>query len=106
MNIINKLYTPTLMLLAASTISVPNGDALPHSQTSTQEIQMILGIIFGLIGAIAVLFVAISGLRYILSGGDPQKTAKAKDGIIYSLVGVAVALTAEAIVTFVIGRLG
>jgi hypothetical protein len=40
----------------------------------------------------------------VLSNGDAQKVARAKDGIIYSLVGLVVALSAESIVVFVIGR--
>jgi len=77
---------------------------LPMPQTAG-VIQQVLGIVFGVIGAVALLIVTVSGLRYILSSGDPQKTARAKDGIIYSLVGLAVALAAESIVYFVAGRL-
>ena len=67
--------------------------------------QKALAVTFAIIGAFALLMITVSGLRYILSGGDSQKIARAKDGIIYSLVGIAVAITAEAIVHFVVGNL-
>ncbi|HVA11275.1 MAG TPA: pilin [Candidatus Dormibacteraeota bacterium] len=78
---------------------------LPTPTANSSAIQTALGIAFGILGALALLMVTVSGLRYVLSSGDPQKTAQAKNGIIYSLVGLAVAITAEAIVYFVIGKL-
>lgn len=68
-------------------------------------IHQVLSITFAVIGAFALLMITVSGLRYVLSAGDPQKTARAKDGIIYSLVGLAVAVAAESIVQLVLNRL-
>lgn len=74
---------------------------LPQSLASPTAVQTVLSIIFDIIGALALLMVVVSGLRYVLSAGDPQKITKARNGIIYSLVGLAVAIAAEAIVNFV-----
>jgi hypothetical protein len=78
---------------------------LPQASTSTDTIKTILGILFAVIGALSVLMITISGLRYIFSAGDAQKVSKAKEGIIYAVVGVAVAISAEAILAFVVNRL-
>jgi hypothetical protein len=96
-----------ITLYALTPISPGNlpGQQLTSSSADTTEIQTILGIAFGIIGALALLMMTVSGLRYILSAGDPQKTAQAKNGIIYSLVGLAVAISAEAIVYFVVSKL-
>jgi hypothetical protein len=72
--------------------------------TST-EIGTVISIFFGVLGALAFLMIVISGLRYITSTGDPQKTATAKNGIIYALIGLAIALSAETIVGFVVGKI-
>lgn len=61
-----------------------------------------LEITFGALGAIAVLIITIAALQYVLSGGDSAKIAKAKDTIIYALVGLVVAVAAYAIVRFVL----
>ena len=58
-----------------------------------------------LIGAVSVLVLAVAGLRYIMSFGDPQKTAQAKDAIIYASIGIAVSLAAYSIVAFVLNRI-
>lgn len=85
-------------------------DSLPGSKgpslASTDELKIVLGVVFGIVGALSLLVITISGFRYIISAGDPKRTAQAKEGIIYALIGLGVALTAESIVTFVIGRVG
>lgn len=82
--------------------------SLPNPSISTTDspaVKTALTIVFGILGALSLLFITIGGLRYIISRGDAQATAKAKNTIIYALVGLAVAITAQAIVTFVIGKL-
>lgn len=90
-----------LVYIAATKIS-PGG--LPQTDAGTPQIKIILSIVFAIVGAIALLIIVVSGLRYITSAGDPQKAANARNGIIYALVGLIVALTAQAIVAFVVGR--
>jgi hypothetical protein len=82
-----------------------NPGTLPKTSASNTTIKTILGIAFGTIGGLALLMITISGLRYVLAAGDPQKMSKAKDGLIYALVGLAIAIAAESIVAFVAGRL-
>jgi ABC-type amino acid transport system permease subunit len=79
--------------------------SLPQPTADQGTITTILSIVFGIIGALALLVITIAGFRYILSAGDPQKTADAKSTIIYALIGLVVAISAEAIVAFVVNRL-
>lgn len=83
---------------------LPGSGGSGNNATSS-ELQAILTVVFGVIGGLSVLMVTISGLRYITSAGDPQKASQARNGILYSLVGLAVAAGAEAIVAFVVGNL-
>ena len=53
------------------------------------------------IGAVSVIMIILGGLRYVTSNGDSKATASAKDTILYSVVGLVVAIAAFAIVTFV-----
>ena len=95
----------SLLSLVAVTSSKIKAEGLPKPAADSASIADILSIVFSIIGALALLVIVISGLRYILATGDPQKTAKAKEGIVYALVGLAVALMAQAIVVFVVKRL-
>jgi hypothetical protein len=59
-----------------------------------------------LIGAIAVIMIIIGGLRYVTANGDSKATASAKDTILYSVIGLIVAIAAFAIVNFVVVNIG
>lgn len=82
----------------------PNDLVIPKHEATNGQIEVALQIVFALAGVVAVIVIILAGINYILSAGDPQKTAKAKDTILYALIGLAVALLANIIVTFVIGR--
>ncbi len=58
-----------------------------------------------IIGALSAIMIIVGGLRYTLSGGDAAGLKGAKDTIIYSLVGLVVALMSFTIVSFVISKL-
>lgn len=73
---------------------------LPQASATGFELQQILEVVFIITGSIATLIIVIAGITYILSGGDPQKTNKAKDTILYAVIGVVISVSAWAIVSF------
>ncbi len=78
-------------------------DSLPHtSTTSTSTIQTVIQIAIAILAAVTLLIITIAGFQYVLSQGDPQKVAKAKNTIIYAVIGLVVAILAQVIVTFVV----
>lgn len=62
----------------------------------------IINVVITVLGLVAVLFVVIGGVNYTTSQGDPQKTKKARDTILYAILGVILAVLAYTIVNFVI----
>lgn len=56
------------------------------------------------VGIAAVIMVIVGGVQYAISGGDPQRINRAKDTIIYALVGAVIAILAKGIIAFVINR--
>lgn len=78
---------------------------LPEPKLDSANVANLLQIVFGVAGAITILLVVIGALKYVISQGDPGATAKAKDTILYALIGMALCVTAFSIVTFVVGRL-
>ncbi|MBQ3296832.1 hypothetical protein IJH01_01735 [Candidatus Saccharibacteria bacterium] len=65
-------------------------------------IESILYVVISIAGIIAVIFIIVGGFQYMTSSGDPSKTKKAKDTILYSVIGLIVCALAFAIVNFVI----
>lgn len=95
-----------MMLSKLFAAQVINFSPLPHqSGVGAKEIQTILTIVFTTTGAVAVLMVIIGGIKYASSQGEPQSTAKAKNTIIYAVVGLVISIFAVAIVDFVIGHI-
>ena len=62
----------------------------------------ILNVALGLIGFVAVVMIVVGGLQYTTSSGDAGKVTKAKNTIMYGVIGLVVALLAFAIVNFVL----
>lgn len=70
-------------------------------KTGATKIWQVMQVVFGLLGSIAVIMIIIGGIRYSLSGGDPSALTSAKNTIIYSAVGLVVAIAASGIVLLV-----
>lgn len=78
------------------------GQAAAGSPTVEQLIANVANILLFIVGAIAVIMIIISGIRYVVSQGDSGAVKSAKDTILYSVIGLVVAIFAYAIVNFVI----
>lgn len=68
----------------------------------TDKINNGINVALGLIGVIAVVMIIIGGIQYTTSAGDAGKAQKARNTILFSIVGLVVALLAFAIVNFVL----
>lgn len=77
---------------------------LPGSNATSGTIKDAFNIVLAIAGSIALLIIVIAGLQYVLSQGNPQTVAKAKNAIIYAFVGLIICLIAFVIVGFVIGN--
>ncbi len=80
-----------------------NVDPLP--KVTDNLIPNIMQIVFGLLGAIAVIMIILAGFQYVLSQGNPEKTSKAKNTILYAVIGLVVCVSGVTIVRFVTGKL-
>lgn len=101
----------SLFLFAVSAnVTVGNngtyGTGLPKVNAFSSELQSILQIVFGIIGSIAVIVIIVAGFMFVTSSGKPENAAKAREVIIYALIGIAVSLMAEIIVSFVLNKVG
>ncbi len=57
-------------------------------------------------GYLSVGFVIFGGFKYMISQGDPQGVASAKDTILYAIIGLVIAISATTIITFIGNTLG
>jgi len=66
-----------------------------------KNIIQIFAIIIGLVGIIMIM---VGGFKYVTANGDSSNIASAKNTIIYALVGLVIAATAQSIVWFVLSN--
>ena len=74
-------------------------------ETLIETISNVLDTVHLWVGIIAVIFIIIGGINYTMSQGDPGKVKKAKDTIMYAVIGLIVSLLAFAITAFVLNAL-
>ena len=69
----------------------------------TDGVTTIINAVIGILGLVCVVVMIIGGVNYMTSSGDAGKVKKAKDTILYGLIGLVVCVLAFALVNWVIG---
>lgn len=90
--------------ILAATELFPKPSAVPQVQANSDLVASVMKVMFTTAGIVAVLIITIAAFQYVLSQGDPQKTTKAKNTILYAVVGLVIAIAGYSIVAFVIGK--
>ena len=92
--------------VATATIAVPGGDIAntkvkDESSFFTTAINFAITVVVG----VAILMIIYGGFLYITAGEDATQQKKGKSYIMYSIVGLIIALLAYAIVNLVVGKI-
>ncbi len=69
-------------------------------------IASVITILSFVIGIAAVIGIIINAIRMMVANGDSNAVASARSGVLYSLIGVAVAILAQMIVRIALGVIG
>lgn len=77
---------------------------IPKNSLSITTLNNVLGVVFALAGGIAVAFIIFGGIKYITSQGDAADVAKAKNTILYSIIGLVVVVSSYFLISYVIGK--
>ncbi|MBR3256947.1 hypothetical protein IKG02_01505 [Candidatus Saccharibacteria bacterium] len=68
-------------------------------------VKTVVQVLLWVVGAVSVVMIIVSGIQLTASAGNPGAVAKAKNTLIYAIVGLAIAILAYAIVNFVLTKL-
>lgn len=101
------------------TLSIPNpqGTSVPIKGPTqlptgglegagTNLIQLTINLLFVFGIMIAIVFIFVSGIQWIISTGEKQKLQNARNRLIYSLVGLIIILIAFLIINFIFTLIG
>jgi hypothetical protein len=76
-----------------------------HGTTSVNSIiKATVNILSWVVGIAAVIMVIVGGFRFVTAGGDSSNVAAARSTILYAIIGLVVAASAQAIVHFVLAK--
>lgn len=93
-----------LLYLAEAMIDAEDA-GIPTGVGANQEaVDALIAAVFGIAGVVAVVFIIIGGLRYTISQGDPGQVQRAKDTILYAIVGLVLVIASYTIINFILGR--
>ena len=101
MNIKNNIITT----FAADFSPNPGEYTQNQGEELTGQIITIINGIVGALGLVAVVVIILGGVQYMTSSGDASKVKKAKDTILYGIIGLVICVLAFAIVNFVIANI-
>ena len=85
-------------------VSSSQGDDVPQDLAG-DVFKNIVNILLFIIGAVSVIMLIYGGIRYTTSGGNANSVTAAKNTIMYSIIGLVVAILAFAVVNFVVKQM-
>jgi len=87
-----------------SQLGSPSDVGIPDRKNDSASVRDISNLVFAVSAIVAIVSIIIYGIMYSVSAGDPGKISKAKNGIIYAVVGLIVVSSAFIITNYVAGR--
>ena len=92
-----------ILTYLAAKIPAGGGTGIPKVDAN-DAVSGVLTTAYYAAGIVAVIVIIVSAIFYVISQGDPSKTKRAKDGILYSVVGLVIIMLAFVLTNYVIGR--
>jgi len=92
--------------ISSATSEILNGAQTvdPNGPTVQGGITAVVNVMSLAIGVFSVIMIIYGGFKFVSSAGDSNGVASAKKTIIYALVGLTLAVLAQAIMRAVIGK--
>lgn len=97
-----EIYKNIITSLGADTHSGVQKLDDPNGLDLWNVLNTIINVALYIIGFVAVVMLILGGFQYTTSSGDASKVTKAKNTILYGIIGLVVAILAYAIVNFVL----
>jgi len=63
-------------------------------------VQTIADLIAGLVTVIGTIMIIVGGIQYITSAGNEDKARRAKNTVLYAIIGIAIAVSVDFIIGF------
>ncbi len=82
-------------------INIAHAGVITDAPTLASSGMKILNFLLSVFGIIAIIMAVVSGMLYFFSAGDEEVNKKAKKSVVYSVIGVVLAMAALVVVKVV-----
>lgn len=86
-------------------LGIDESQGLAQKDITANVLSSILNWLYAASGLVAVVYIVKGGVDYTTSQGDPTKTKKATQSLIYAVVGLIIVVLAAVITSFVAGTI-
>ncbi len=94
-----------IQFLAASEKIDPGAIGITNPAKNADTVVMgVLTTVYMWAGIVSVVVIVIAGYLYVTSAADASQTKRAKDAVLYALVGLIVVMMAFVVTQYVVGR--
>lgn len=90
-------------LLRIAALDKIDTNAIPKVDIDSAQLANVYGATLAIAGIVTVIFIIVGGIQYVTSNGEPQSVSRAKDTILYAIIGLVVVMSAFVIVRLVTG---
>ena len=92
-----KIFTLLAQTLNAGDVGIP-------AASPNDILHNGLNVAYFVAGITAVLVIVIAGFTLVTAGSDPGTVTKAKNSILYAVIGLVIVILAAVITQFILGR--
>ena len=75
------------------------------AEAADMVLNNVLTVAFFALGVVGVIILIYGGIQFMISQGDAGKAQRARQTIIYAIIGIVIVIAAGAITNFVLGAL-
>lgn len=92
-SIISFIFVLALSLpaVAGAQFGIPSGTGIPEGSVTEIIISVTQWLLY-IVGFLGIIGFAIAGILYLTAAGDDDRISKAKNAMLYSIIGVIVAI--------------
>lgn len=111
-----SVLLPVFGMASASAVTCPNDTVnagkevenlafcnIKEDNSVMPTVTNIINVVIAVVGILAVMVMIYGGFQYMTSSGDGVKAKKARDTILYGVIGLVISILAYAIINFVLG---
>lgn len=80
--------------------------SLPVVNGGAGALNIIFGIVYAIIGAMALFYIVRAGLLFVTSGSEPGQVKAAKETILYAIIALVTSTLVFTILSFVVSNIG